>query len=237
MWLSRVRGRFSEKILSTLTAVFCETMAEGRQQGRRCRTSAAQGGPTSSRFCRRRLQRRAQRGAQTRRAVCGAVSGREGGRPPLRGAPMRREAAGEPPKGAAVITFIRPKAEPSGRRPRTFVSIPPAGVFPRSGSHSRHPTDNWCCVLWWCVLWQGGKRANAEGCAASAAAGCESSSPAASAAAVPKACPQGGDKSEQVGKANGALQRRAAKAAALPRAGRSDAVGGASETLKQTNSN
>ena len=72
---------------------------------------------------------------------------------------------------------------------------------------------------------------------APAAAGCESSSPAASAAAVPKACPQGGDKSEQVGKANGALQRRAAKEAALPQAGRSDAAGGASETLKQTNSN
>ena len=43
------------------------------------------------------------------------------------------------------------------------------------------------------MLWQGGKRASAEGGAASAAAGRERSGPAASAAAVPKARPQGGD--------------------------------------------
>ena len=82
------------------------------------------------------------------------------------------------------------------------------------------------------MLWQGGKRASAEGCAASAAAGRERSGPAASAAAVPKARPQGGIYSEQVGKANGALQRRAAKEAALPQAGRSDAAGGASAQNK-----
>lgn len=117
---------------------------------------------------------------------------------------MRREAAGKPPQGAAVITFCARRAAPKPRRGGLNFLFPPAGVIPRSGSHSRHPTDNWCCVLWCCVLWQGGKRECAEGCAASAAAGCERSSPAASAAAVPKALPQGGDISEQVDKANGA---------------------------------
>ena len=94
---------------------------------------------------------------------------------------MRREAAGEPPKGAAVITFIRPKADAKRPKAANISSYyPPAGTFPRSGSHSRHPTQQlWLLVLWWCVLWQGGKRASAEGCAASAAAGRERSGPAA----------------------------------------------------------
>ena len=82
--------------------------------------------------------------------------------------------------------------------------------------------------------WEAG---NAEGCAASAAAGCESSSLPQAAAAVPKACPQGGDKSEQVDKANGAPAAAGCESSSLPQAGRSDAAGGASETLKQTNSN
>lgn len=108
----------------------------------------------------------------------------------------------------------------------------PRRGFPPQGEPQPPPNNNCGCVLWWCVLWQGGKRASAEGCAASAAAGCESSSPAASAAAVPKARPQGGIGASKSTRREKPLPRRAAKVAALPKAGRSEAEGGASSQNK-----
>ena len=163
MLLSAVkgRGRFLKEILSTFTAVSRGTMAEGRHRGRRCRTSAAQGGRTSSRLCRCRLQRRAQaRSSNATRRVRRSKRPRRGRDRRRRGALMRREAAGEPPKGAAVITFIRPKAD--AKRPKAanicFYS-------PRRGNPAKRepqPTPNRqlvLCVVVLCAVagWEAGE--------------------------------------------------------------------------------
>ena len=142
------RGRCSEKILSTFTAVPRETMAEGRQPGRRCRTSAAQGGRSSSRLCRCRLQRRAQaRSSNAKRRVRRSKRPRRGRDRRRRGALMRREAAGKPPKGAAVITFFSAEGRLRAPQGRLLVFYSPRRDSREAGATATAPQHSLSVVV------------------------------------------------------------------------------------------
>lgn len=147
---------------------------------------------------------------------------------------MRREAAGKPPQGAAVITFCARRAAPKPRRGGLNFLFPPAGVIPRSGSHSRQPTTTVvvCC---------GGVCCGRVGSGRVPKAALQVQLRAAKGAALQQALRLCRRRSRRAGisaskstRRTEPLQRRAAKGAALPKAGRSDAEGGASETPKQT---
>ena len=99
-------------------------------------------------------------GAQTRRAAGGAVSNREGVRPPMRGALMRREAAGKPPKGGGCNYLLAPEGCRQAPNGAVFNFLyPPQGYSREAGATAATRHNNCVVGVVVVLLWRGGKRA------------------------------------------------------------------------------
>ena len=162
-----------------------------------------------------------RRGAQTRRAVCGAVSGREGGAT-AEGAELdATRSGGRAPEGGGCnyLYSAEGRRQAAEGRDRLFL-FPPQG-FPAKREPQPPPRNNSLSVVVVVVCavagWEAGEcRRLRRKCGG----GLRKQQPAASAAAVPKARPQGGFTSEQVDKANGAPAAAGCESSSLPQAAR-----------------